>query len=278
MDIVTELKKLDLRDQPVNEIYEILNQIGVIALMTTDYNSPKCIERAVCNSGDEVFSSVFRISYKPAQFNNTFQRASTPDNTMFYGSVIPENVSQDEISYARITGAYEVAEVLRNNFDGENIVTFGKWYINETISLATIFDPMQECKIDYLCEVKESYLKSLSKESEEIQAKSLRYLKYLSSEFSKKVPNGQDHEYLISAIYTDILVKQGYDGVLYPSVQAGGMGLCVAIHPNAVKKLILIAVLQAKVIKYQDSLFVKNEKSCRVEEGAINFNLIDVNK
>jgi hypothetical protein len=277
MNIVTELQRLDLRTFPVNEIYSILDQIGPIALMTTDYNSPKCIERAVRNAGDEVFSTVSRISYNPTENNNSYQRASTPDNTMFYGFVVPEKVSYKEIDRARITGVFEVAEVLRdkNIVHGENRLTFGKWHIKDQISLTTIFDPTLDYEIDYLNEVKENYLKTIKSAPPEIQEKSIRYLKYLASEFSKEVAKGENHEYLISAIFTDILIKNGRDGVIYPSVQAGGMGLCVAIHPSAVKKMELIAVLQGNIIKEEYSVYIKNEKSCAVEEGAIDFKLMD---
>ncbi len=129
IDIVNELNKLNLIDNPVDEIRSILNKIGRMALMITDYQQPKIIESAVSNTDAELeFNTVERISFKPAKFNTSYQRASTPSNTMFYGAVIPEELSAKEIEYARIIGASEVAELIRNKdlLEGESrIIAFG---------------------------------------------------------------------------------------------------------------------------------------------------------
>ena len=247
-----------------------------MALMTSDYRPPKVIERAVNNSEDEPeFNTVSRISYKPAKFNAEYQRASTPNNTMFYGAVVPEKTSDKEITNARITGAFEVAELIRNRElkNGESDITFGKWLVQDQISLATIFDPTLDYKIDYINEVKEDYLKNINSAPKEIKEKSLRYLKYLASEFSKPVKKGENHEYLISAILTEILVNSGFDGVLYPSVQTAGVGLCVAIHPRLMDKLSLFRAIQCKIIKTDGNIKIENEKFCEIELNASEFKL-----
>src|SRR5690606_9197633 len=105
-EIIQKLKNLDLSKLPENEIESLVKQLFSIPIpiVTTDYRNPKEFERAVNNTKDEpIFNSKNRISYKPAQYNDTFQRASTPKTTMFYASVIPEKeLSAEEIKYARI--------------------------------------------------------------------------------------------------------------------------------------------------------------------------------
>ena len=276
IDIITELNKLNLIDYPTEEITKILNSIGPMALMTTDYRPPKVIERAVNNTKEEPeFNTTSRISYKPAKFNTEFQRASTPNNTMFYGAVLSEKMSDEEITNARIIGACEVTELIRNRElkNGESDITFGKWIVRDKISLATIFDPSLDYKIDYINEIKENYLLNLNSAPKDIKEKSLRYLKFLATEFSKPVKKGENHEYLISAILTEILVNTGFDGVLYPSVQTSGMGLCVAIHPRLMDKLSLFRAIQCKIIKTDGDIKITNEKVCEIELDATEFKL-----
>jgi len=277
-EIINKLKNLDLSSYPEKEVETLLKKIfqNPIPIVTTDYRYPKEIERAVNNTEDEpIFNSKNRISFKPAKYNSTHQRASTPNNTMFYASVIPENeLSKDEIQYARITGAKEVVDLFRENINGQRTVTFGKWEIQDLISVTTIFDPNVDYKIAYINEVKEFYKKQ-KLSSEQIEQRD-EVLAFLANEFSKRIEKGNNHEYLISAIVTELLVNHNSDGVLYPSVQADGYGLCLALHPRVMNRLKLIKVLQCKIKKEGNDESILNERVCKVEDETDNFELKEI--
>ncbi len=283
IDIIKELQKLKLSDYPVREITEIIQKIGRIGIMITDYHKTKDIERAVNNTKEEPeFNLVSRISYKPAEYNQTFFRASTPNTTMFYGAVLPAQSIETEKKYARITGMSEISTLLRSHeiLEGQSRITFGNWEVSGNISLATIIDPTREYAQTYLNELKDKYHNFIAKESKEIQQKSIKYLKYFSTEFSKEVGTCQNHEYLISALLTEFLVGRQFDGVVYPSVRSQGYGLCVAIHPRVMNNLKLTKVLQCKLIKTagqpDDNISLINEKVCLVEDEATEFKLIEI--
>jgi hypothetical protein len=92
----------------------------------------------------------------------------------------------------------------------------GKW---QQISLATIIDPKAEYDQTYLKILQRKYLKFLSEVPDDVRENTLRYLNFLSDQFSKYVANGNNHEYLISSKLTEIFVNTSmYDGVIYPSV------------------------------------------------------------
>jgi len=277
-EIIDKLKKIDLSSYPEKEVETLLKELfqNPIPIITTDYRYPKEIERAVNNTEDEpIFNSKNRISFKPAKYNTTHQRASTPNNTMFYASVIPENnLSKDEIQYARITGAKEVVDLFRENIDGERTVTFGKWEIQDLISVTTIFDPNVDYKIAYINEVKEFYKKQ--KLSDEQIEQRDEVLAFLADEFSKRVDKGNNHEYLISAIVTELIVNHNSDGVLYPSVQADGYGLCLALHPRVMDRLKLIKVLQCKIKKEGKDESILNERVCKIGDETDNFELKEI--
>lgn len=274
-EIINKLKKLNLTSYPEKEVEILLKKLfqNPIPIVTIDYRHPKEIERAVNNTKDEpIFNSKNRISFKPKEHNKTYQRASSPSNTMFYASVIPENeLSENEIQYARITGAKEVVDLFRENIDGERIVTFGKWEIQGLISVTTIFDPNVDYKIAYINEVKEFYQKQ-KLSYEQIEQRD-EVLAFLAKEFSKKVEKDNNHEYLISAITTELIVNHNSDGVLYPSVQANGYGLCLALHPRVMDRLKLIKVLQCKIKKERDDESIQNEKFCKIEDETDYFQL-----
>jgi hypothetical protein len=274
-ELLTELKSLDLSQEPSEDIERILREIfqGGIPLMATDYNHPKEFERAVNNTEEEpIFTTKARISFKPEKFNKTHLRASTPDNTMFYASVIPEGeLSANEINYARIVGASETLDLLRNNVDGERLVTFGKWQVQGEISVITIFDPNKDYNISYINEVRDKYTSQNLSNEDVLKRDEL--LEFLSSEFSKKVENGENYNYMISSIFTELVVNNGADGVLYPSVQSDGCGLCLALHPGVIDRLKLIKVLQCKLIKSGRNAQLINEKFCDVNENSDTFEL-----
>lgn len=277
-EIINRLKELDLSKFPVEEIETLLRQLFSvpIPIVTTDYAFPKELERAVNNTEDEpVFNSKNRISFKPAQFNTTYQRASTPKTTMFYASVIPEeDLNDDEIKYARITGVYEVVDLLRDNINGERKVTFGKWQVQDLISVTSIFDPNIDYKINYINKVRDFY-KNQKLEDVEITQRD-EVLSFLASEFSKNIVKGENYSYLISAILTELIVNNNSDGVLYPSVQSDGYGLCIALHPRVMEKLKLIKVLQCTIIKEDNSIKIYNEKNCLIENDSDAFELVDI--
>jgi hypothetical protein len=274
-ELLEELKSLDLSLEPVEDVRRILTEMfqGGVPIMRTDYNYPKEIDRAVNNTEEEpMFSTKARISYKPQEYNKTHLRASTPDNTMFYASVIPEGeICAEEITNARIVGATEVIDLLRENIDGERLVTFGKWQVQDLISVITIFDPNKDYNVQYINDVRDKYNEQiLSKDDTE---KRDELLKFLAAEFSKKVENGENHNYMISSIFSELVVNNGADGVLYPSVQSDGNGLCLALHPRVMDRLKLTKVLQCKLTKSGDEALLNNTRNCLVEDGSDTFEL-----
>jgi ribosomal protein L30 len=284
-EIVRRLSKLDLSTRPKYIIKNELEKVTHLPYMLTTFAEGKEIERAVPNTEEEpIFGDADRISYKPQKYNTDYQRASTPDNTMFYGSVIPEEISEYEISHARVIGAAETCELIRdtNAPDGEQIITFGKWIVKEDLNLITIVNPITDYKIQYLKELVADYRKFLEKLHDNVRNESLLFfLKFITKEFSKKVQKGENYNYMISASFTEMILSNFYnsqiDGVIYPSVQVDENGLCVAICPESIMhKLELSKVLQCKVIRKGKSILINNEKYCESINSDGTFKLMDI--
>ncbi|WP_062129012.1 hypothetical protein [Geofilum rubicundum] len=258
-DLITKLRSLELETFPTREIEEIISKFGALPVAVTDYDKGKIIHRARQINKGQVLSENHELSFTPDKFNSKYQRASTPEQTMFYGAVIPEIKGQGELTTERIIGACEVSNLLRdpNTEDGEEIIIFGKWCVKEKITLLSIISPdMEKNKINFFQEMTRDYhlyLEQLGEQKED----AIAFQEYMSSEFAKIDIRGE-YDYLISAKLTENAIRN-CDGVIYPSVRADYNGLCVAIKPkSATEKLELISVLECSISKKNKNVRITN--------------------
>jgi len=99
LDIIYNLKHINLKTCNPSKIKKEINCCCCLPYMITSYNSPKTIDRAVDHiQVDSKFHAESEISYLPKEKNKTYRRASTPNNTMFYGGLIPENIYKEELN------------------------------------------------------------------------------------------------------------------------------------------------------------------------------------
>lgn len=257
--LIEKLKDLDLESEPVKEIEEIISGFGYLPVILTDYHEGKIIHRARCiNKGDNIVNAS-QLSFTPTKLNTRYQRASTPEQTMFYGALIPEINIEGEISNERLIGACEASKFLRDYDapDGEEIIVFGKWIVRNKISLLTIINPeIESNNINFFKKMTSKYHVFLETYPDKREDAEL-FQSFMSSEFAKSDIKG-DFDYLITAKFTERIIEH-YDGVVYPSVRAEFNGLCVAINPEIVNEnLELIGVLECKISKLGNKVNIQN--------------------
>ncbi|NGZ44475.1 RES domain-containing protein [Cytophagaceae bacterium 50C-KIRBA] len=277
MENLKSLMAINLQNTPIEEIYSLINNIRPLPILKTVYPKGTLLERAQRNCDGQLdFSTVQRMSYAPSNFNTKYLKASTPENTMFYASVVTGNQNQ---GLARITACCEISELLRDDLIpmGERIITMGTWQVQEPITLATIFDPTKIYTINYLEEIKLAYLTHLNNFSY-LKEKGLAYLQFLSKEFSKNVKSGNNHEYYISALFSNLISKTGFDGILYPSVRSAENGLCIALCPAVADGLQLIQVNKCLIQKKDGEISISYLKRCNVVPNSETFKLLDLIK
>jgi len=64
----------------------LLKQVGEIGKIVHEFAIGTEFTRIRLNRHGEIFNKIEELSYKPQEFNKTYQRASTPNKTMFYAS------------------------------------------------------------------------------------------------------------------------------------------------------------------------------------------------
>lgn len=186
-DIIFELKSLDLKTQPVERVVELLQQIGKIGFMVVTFHRGKSLMRARPNNEDERFFCKDDLSFKPQKFNTTFQRASTPNQTMFYASSLPEMLEPGELNNVRIIGVLESMPWIRDKTtSGYKKISFGRWYVEEEINLIAIIHKDTFYKeSNYTRELVDTYNQFINQEDKELLEKSLKYQSFLADEFAK---------------------------------------------------------------------------------------------
>lgn len=270
---IKKLKALDLSKYAVDEINSIFKEFGKLGVVVMTLHKDKSIIRARSNEPNETFKAVSELSYKPAEFNRTFQRASTPNTTMFYGCVVPENVAGGEIDTARITAIFEASKLYREQIEnGEEKITFSRWVVTKDIPLiAIVYHNDFINSSSHTNELHKAYLAFLEDNPIDIIANSNTVTEYLAGEFAKK-ETSHDYDYLISALFTEVALRKGFAGVYYPSVRAEGKGFNVAIHPDFVNDNMKVIVAgQCTLYKKAKHMILDNDTISDLTEGQTEF-------
>ena len=276
-EIIDELKSLDLKTLPTDRVVELLQQVGSIGFMFVTFHRGKSLMRARPNNGDERFSCKDELSFKPQKFNTTFQRASTPNQTMFYASSLPENLEPGELDNARIIGVLESMPWIRDKTtSGYKKITFGRWYVEEDINLIAIIHKDTFYKeSNYTRELVDTYNHFINQEDKELLEKSLKYQSFLAKEFAKEITVHTD--YIISATFSELTTRNpAIDGILYPSVRTLGQGFNVAIKPESCKKLGLYVAGECSIYKLKDHTVVGNDCMVELDGKTDNFEFKEI--
>ncbi|MBS1687163.1 MAG: hypothetical protein JSS96_00445 [Bacteroidetes bacterium] len=258
--LIDSFKALDLATYPRKELSALFKQVGNIGYVIVTFHKGKSVMRARPNYGGERFEKKSDYSFKPQEYNTTYQRASTPNNTMFYATTVPDILESGDLENMRVIGVAETVSMLRDKTkSGYQKISFGRWYVQEDIHLLAIVQKQDYAKeSSYTKELADAYNQFIQSTEKEISERSLAFTTFLADEFSRKEING-DYNYMISALFTELVTLSGLDGVLYPSVRVDGKGFNIAITPEATKKLSLYVAGECSIYKLKDHTIVGND-------------------
>jgi hypothetical protein len=253
--IINDLRGLDLKSVPLEVVRTMLRKFEKFGVVITKLPAGKKIIRARLSEAHS-FENISQLSYKPQAFNATFQRASTPERTMFYGSIVPEKIGNTEPPSARYTILFEISEFVRDLYTiGEQEITFSAWEITEEIELVSVIHHKNFARPTRLSlDLQDRFEKKFKNDTPQKLA-SLEISNFLGEEFAKD-PIRHNTDYTLSATYSELVTKQ-YDGVLYPSVRLAGEGINVAIKPETIeKKIRFLGASECTIYKSGKAVFV----------------------
>ena len=277
-ELIQRFKRLDLTTYPESEIRYLFSQLGTIGYIQVTFHPGKVITRARPNFKRERFNKKSDYSFKPQEYNTTYQRASTPNRTMFYGTIIPENLKEGELDNMRVVGVLESVPLLRDkNSSGYEKISFGRWEVTEDINLVAIVHEERYHKVSsYTRELHEAFQGFIHNAPAEVVSRSMIFQTYLAEQFSNEDIRG-DYDYMVSAIFSEIVINMGYDGILFPSVRNGGKGFNVAITPEAAtNKLSLRVAGECSIYKLKEHAVVGNDAIVELNGDETEFILTEI--
>jgi hypothetical protein len=176
--IINDLKALDLSLCPYDKVKRLIKAIKTkIPCIVSRIPSNTVIMRI--RRGHNLLK-ISELSYKPQERNNEYQRASTPNKTMFYGTI------SDDIMDSRFIAYNEISSIMRDNSHQQSEqITYGKWKVMKDIELISIVGQEVFPKANNLLlqEMKFNYQKLLSQDKD---GNLSQIIEFFSSEFSKK--------------------------------------------------------------------------------------------
>lgn len=286
-DAISKLSALDLVNSTDLDIRDCINMFGPVGIVEMTLHAGKNIIRArpngiLGNAIEPTFTEKSQLLFKPQKYNTTYQRASTPNQTMFYGVEYSDN--DVEIgNTARLMATLEASSLMRNDWDGEEWISYGRFIVTKDIPLIAIcYQKDFITRSKYNQELWEAFKNGLATQDAEMQEKSLAVTDYLANEFAKSVSSSDSHkQYMISAIYSEMTVNNGKAGIYYPSVKnklfQDGLVFNVAIAPEiASSSLKLIAAGECTIYKKGPNSLVDNETVCSIDDDTVPFKVLPV--
>lgn len=208
----------------------------------------------------------------------SISRAAMPPQPVFYGVLEPYDLDSKVHTDTRLTSVLESKPEL---LDPEQVVkptTFGvgTWKVQGQLELVTIIDESKSYSSKYLQSIQMNY-RSFLEEDHSIRQQHEQLNKFLESHFSRLVVPSESYLYNLTATFSKLLMDR-YDGVLYPSVQTEGLGMCVALRASSENKLSLFKVDAMQVTKITSKPEITYLASASVHDETHPFKLKDIDR
>lgn len=185
------------------------------------------------------------LSYTPSKYNKYYKRASTPDNTMFYGMSGDTHENMVCGCLGEVCNCFRNANPIYQHYK----IIIGIWETTRDFTLPQIINPDGLNKSEafgYSLEYRH-LVRAFGYKSSQV----MDFQRLINSEFTKQVKN--EEEYWISAIFTEwiLSLNDSYDGIIYESVQSTDSKLinnhCVAFKPQVADNF----------LKFRDALLLE---------------------
>lgn len=278
MGRITELlDAIKVEEENTDELYGIFR-------MVEDFNLPiirfylypgsGLVRQRINQLGTE-FDTVSELSYPPLLCVKGYERANLPYQPMFYACSFPSGYN-DETHPPRVIALQETSAFFKDTISrGIERCTVSRWEVEKKIELIAMpFLADYKMPNNDITTIKNAWNQGLQENNVDSVGREL--IEYMAEEIGK---NFKDNvEYFKIANFVNYLLNvnektKNADGVIYPSVPAGGAGFNVAIRPTVVdEKIKFVGASLCHLLKKGEHsyLYVVNQ-SVSVENGVITY-------
>lgn len=171
---------------------------------------------------------------KPARLVNDFQRASVPHESVFYGAVGDRDSEDgDFIAMLESSTLHREGKII-----GREEIFVSQWKVIQDNNMAIICHPNVFLGVNpngAVRNMQNNYVRLLyDYPNPDLAPEFDKLVAFISSQFGKKVKDGNNYQYMISAYFAHNAFETEA-GIIYPSVQVNGrLGFNVAIRPDIV--------------------------------------------
>lgn len=271
------LNNLDLSHDYSDVITSIFQNCWALPAFGVNFQvGEEFIRARPMNPNETRFNKKSDFSFKPQEFNNSFQRASTPRRTMFYAASNRAKISAKDLFSARLVSLAESMKWVRDMQEsGIRKIAYGKWVSNEPLNLVTIVNQHLYHEVNpFVKAVFDDFMVAIKKFPAEVQSEFLCFQDFMAIQFSKEIKSHLDYQ--ISSVFTEIKCNQSnIDGILYPSFRMDGKGVNIAIKPDSMHKLDLLATGEFNIYKNKDRTVVGNCASVKLDGKTDVFEMIE---
>lgn len=259
LSIKGKLDSIVVSEDNVQELYSIFNSVkdSTLPLIKVTMEVGSFVVRQRINEEGKDFKYIHELSYPPTEFTN-YGRANIPGHPMFYAcsfGLVQTNVEPRIITLLETSDFAQDIETI-----GIQRVTCARWNVIDTLQLLALpFSNNYERPIDEIQQIQDEWNKEIKKV--DVNKSALEIVNYMSDEIAKKTSSASEYFKISHFVYFLLYLNEktkDYDGIIFPSVAAGGEGFNVVLKPESVDKKLQFAVAALCYL-------IKNKKEERLE-------------
>ena len=210
-------------------------------------------------NGSNQILNEHQLSYRTDLANVRKGRCNLDNEAAFYGVLMTE---RDKFkANDRLTCTSEVSKIKIQDKESEGIeyTTTGIWHVTKPFDVfAFVHNSALSGSHELLLEMKKEFAQISKQEKADNQDKGIFFQEFFSEIFGD--PNSP---YKVSACLTSMMFNAGCTGILYPSVQTKGLGLCLALPPSTANNHLQIrGALVEKVYKTKGKMVADTFLEC----------------
>ena len=271
------LNAIDVTKENTEELYGIFRTID-------DYNLPVIrfylypgsgLIRQRVNEKGKIFNLISELNYPPAYCITKYERANLPYQPMFYACSFPGDYDDEKNPPPRVISLQETSSFFKDTkSSGIERCTVSRWEVIkdiELIAMPFLADYKMPCAV--IQQIKDAWNQGLREIK--VNADGRELVEYMANEIGKDFKTNV--EYFKIANFVNYLLNvnektKKADGVIYPSVPAGGAGFNVAIRSAADEKIKFIGASLCHLLKKEDKsyLCVMNDTES-IEDGVVTY-------
>lgn len=236
------------------KLNELIPHLSGLKIVQYKISKGMSVYRARRHEVRDKFSCECQISYRRDRENITsLGRCNLKHLSKFYGAV-----TSTEIPHGWMPAIIETSKLCRDDNDGYELYSIGKWVANKDLHFYVI-KPPESTKNDSILN-RELYDLYESKRPSSVENE---LFECFGLEFSKKVPTGQNEQYYLSANITESILRGSQIGILYPSVQSESKSYNLVMNPEKFDEHFDIdKVMVSELFKVQKRVHVRNTDVC----------------